>query len=90
MAAPAQNEDPFEGFDELLDEKIREVQLHKLRIWVIRNLITAGLVTWLVRTYDWGIWVLYVWIPLALLSLVALLVLPRAYLRQRHLERDAE
>jgi len=67
--------------DEYLDETvggaIRSYQRRKLILWLVRTVIGALLFGWLANTYPWGKWVLITWIPLAILSLVAIIVLPK-------------
>ena len=40
--------------------------------WTIRTLIGAVIFSWLAWNYTWGKYLLYVWIPMALLSLVVI------------------
>lgn len=79
----AEIQDALDGF---ALEAVRLAQRRKLILWGIRTAIGAVLFVWLARTQTWGKWVLYAWIPLSLLSLAAIVFLPAAFTRKRHLE----
>lgn len=78
MTSP--NLDPSDPTAELLTQKdavlssTRNYLRAKLRRWIIRTTIGAILCTFLVTQFSWGKWVLMVWLPLAILSLITLLL----------------
>ncbi len=81
MKEDEKGHEPCPDLDDYLDETvgdaIRSYQRRKLILWVIRTTIGVLLFGWLAKTYPWGKWVLIAWIPLAILSLVAIIVLPK-------------
>lgn len=65
------------GLGDALGTMMAEFQRAKLRNWFIRTSIGAVLFGFLAMRFPWARWILYIWIPLATLSLMAILFLPK-------------
>lgn len=65
------------GLNEAFGAMMADFQRTKLRNWFIRTSIGAVMFGYLATQYSWARWILYIWIPLAILSLVAILFLPK-------------
>ncbi len=65
------------GLGEALGAMMEDFQRAKLRNWFIRTSIGAVVFGYLATQYSWARWILYIWIPLAVLSLLAILFLPK-------------
>ena len=60
-----------------LSEKTRSIKKRKLIIWGVRQVLSAGLVFYVVNRWPNMIWLIPVWLLVAAASLIALIVMFR-------------
>jgi hypothetical protein len=58
----------------VLTGEVRAIRRKKLTQWGIRQVISACIITPIVWKWPHLMWLVYVWVPLALLALVLLLI----------------
>lgn len=59
--------------DAILSRTVADFRKRLIR-WVIRTVIGAALFGFLASRYSWGKYILYIWLPLAALSLLAIVL----------------